>query len=144
MDVVGTANKDEGLFSFIEYLDLIRSKAKGFTYKIAEPTSNSYISGNGKKLVGVIWQIATRRRNFELFGNFIGLDMMKRGITTLFWSYFSVAMYDEMSKICIACEGILCGEWEDMYQFACDFLGAASPKRPLSEVKVVAGDGFFD
>jgi len=83
------------------------------------------------------------RRNFELFGDFIGMDMMKRGINTLLWPYFLVTMYNEMSKICIACEGILCGEREDMYQFACDFLGAASPKRPLSEVKVVAGDGFL-
>ena len=60
LEVVGTTNKDEGLFSFIEYLNLIRSKAKGFTYKIAESTSNLYISGNGKKLLGVIWQTATR------------------------------------------------------------------------------------
>ena len=28
----------------------------------------------------------------------------------------------------VACEGILCGEQEDVYQLACDFLGAASPK----------------
>jgi hypothetical protein len=35
LEVVDTKNRDEGLFSFIEYLDLIRSKAKGFTYKIA-------------------------------------------------------------------------------------------------------------
>ena len=144
LEIVGTTNKDEGLFSFIEYLNLIRSKAKGFTYKIAESISNSNISGNGKKLLGVIWQTATMRRTFELFGDFIGLDRMKRGINTLLWPYFSVTMYDKMSKICIACEGILCGEQEDMYQFACDFLGAASPKRPLYEVKVVAGDGFFD
>ena len=30
-----------------------------------------------------------------------------------------------------------------MYQFACDFLGTASPKRPLCELKVVPEDGFF-
>ena len=31
-----------------------------------------------------------------------------------------------------------------MYQFACDYLGAASPKQLLSEVKAVGGDGIFD
>ena len=144
LEVVSTTDSKEGLFSFIEYLDLISSKAQGFTYKIAESPSHKSTCGHNKKLLGVIWQTATMRRNFELFGDFIGMDMMKRGINTLLWPYFSVTMYDEMSKICIACEGILCGEREDMYQFACDFLGAASPKRPLSEVKVVAGDGFFD
>jgi len=30
------SGREEGLFSFNEYLDLIRSNAKGFTYKIAE------------------------------------------------------------------------------------------------------------
>jgi hypothetical protein len=51
-------------------------------------------------------------------------------------------MCDEMSEICIACEGIICGEGEDIYQFGCDFLGAASLKCPLSEEKVVVGDVF--
>ena len=143
LEVVSTMDSKEGLFSFIKHRDLICLKAKGFTYKIAESPSHKSTCGHNKKLLGVIWQTATMRRNFELFGDFIGMDMMKRGINTLLWPYFSVTMYDEMSKICIACEGILCGEREDMYQFACDFLGAASPKRPLSEVKVVAGDGFF-
>jgi hypothetical protein len=82
------------------------------------------------------------RRNVELPGDFIGLDMMKRGINTLLWPY-SARMYDKMSKICIACEGILSGEWEVMFQFACDLLGAASPNCPLFKVKVVVGDGFF-
>ena len=112
----------------------MKSKANEFTYKIAEYSSN--LLKSGKKLLGVIWQTATMW-NFELFGDFIGIDMMKRGINMLLWPYFLFAMYDEMSKICIACEGILCGEREDMYQFGCDFLGAASLKCPLSEVKVV-------
>jgi hypothetical protein len=93
------SGREEALFSFIEYLDLIRSNAKGFTYRTAESTSNLSKSCQGKKLLGVIWQTATMRRNFELFGNFIGLDMMKQGISTLLWPYFAVRMYAEMSKI---------------------------------------------
>ena len=84
------------------------------------------------------------RSNFELFGDFIGLDMMKRGINTLLWPYFSMAMYDEMKKVCIGCEGILCGEREDMYQFACNFMAVNAPGRTLSEVIAVVADGFFD
>ena len=72
------------------------------------------------------------RHNFELFQDFIGLDMMKRGINTLLWPYFLMAMYDEMKKVCIRCEGILCGEQEDMYQFACNFMAENAPGRPLS------------
>ena len=31
-----------------------------------------------------------------------------------------------------------------MYKFVADFLADSTPGRPLSEVDVVAGDGFFD
>ena len=62
------------------------------------------------------------RHNFVLFGDCIGLCMMKRGINTLLWSYFSMAMYNEMKNVSIGCEGILCGEREDMYQFTCNFM----------------------
>jgi hypothetical protein len=102
LEVVGTTNKDKGLFSFIEYLDLIRSKAKGFTYKIAESTSNLYTSNNGKKLLKVIWHTATMRRKFELFGDFLGLNMIKQGINTLLWPYFSVTMYMKYQKYALS------------------------------------------
>jgi len=100
--------------------------------------------GKKKKLLGVVWMTATMRRNFELFGGYICLDMMKRKLNTLLWPYTAVTMYDENMKICLACEGILCGERYDMYKFLADFLGESAPYRPLSNVNIVAGDGFFD
>ena len=129
----------DAIFSFVDYLKLIASRAKGFTYKLAEDTS-----GNKKKLVGVVWMTATMRRNFELFGGYISLDMMKRGLNTLLWPYVAVSMYDEDMKLCIACEGILCKEKVDMYKLVADFTADSAPGRPLSEVNVVAGDSFFD
>ena len=133
-------NRDDNIFSFIDYLQLIKSKAKGFAYKLARDHNGD---DNGK-LVGVIWQTATMRKNFELFGGYICLDMMKRGINKLLWPYTAVAMYDEERRVCLACEGFLCGERFDMYQFACQFLSDNSPNRTLSQVHLVAGDGFFD
>ena len=126
-------------FPLFDYLKLIASRAKGFTYKLAEDTS-----GKKKKLVGVVWMTATIRRNFEHFGGYISLDMMKRGLNTLLWPYIAVSMYDKDMKLCIACEGILCGERVDMYKLVADFLADSAPGRPLSEVNVVAGDGFFN
>ena len=129
----------DAIFSFVDYLELIQSRATGFTYSLAEDTS-----GKKKKLVGVLWMTATMRRNFELFGGYIALDMMKRGLNTLLWPYVAVSMYDECMKLCIACEGILCGEQVDMYRFVSDFLSCSAPGRPLSLVGIVSGDGFFD
>ena len=124
-EVMSDVDKEEALFSFIDYLQLISARAKGFFHKFAYETSN-----NGQqKIVGVMWQTATMRRNFELFGDFIGLDMMKRGLNKLLWPYAGVAMYDEMRKLCIACEGVLCGERTDMYQFAATRLDFDSYER---------------
>ena len=85
----------DAIFSFVDYLKLIQSHATGFIYSLAEDTS-----GKKKKLVGVLWMTATMRRNFELFGGYIALDMMKRGLNTLLWPYVAVSMYDEGMKTC--------------------------------------------
>ena len=87
---------------------------------------------------------ATMRRNWELFGDYICLDMMKRGLNTLLWPYVAVTLYDETGGLCVACEGIVCGERIDMYKFVADFIGENAPGRSKEEVLIVAGDGFFD
>ncbi|KAK1748651.1 hypothetical protein QTG54_000590 [Skeletonema marinoi] len=139
-EVMNDVDKDEVLFSFIDYLELISVRAKGFVYELAEDKTKV----GRKRVVGVIWQTATMRKNFELFGNFIGLDMMKRGINKLLWPYAAVAMYDDMRQLCLACEGVLCGERTDMYQFIANFLASSTPERTLEDVKIVAGDAFFN
>jgi hypothetical protein len=134
-------NGPDAVFKFVDYLELIAERAKGFTFKLASDTSSSSAK---RKLTGVVWMTATMRRHFELFGDYISLDMMKRGLNTLLWPYNAVVMYNELNKICIACEGILCGEQVEMYQFVSSFLAESVPGRPLSTVKIVAGDGYFD
>ena len=128
-----TTNREDGLFSFIEYLYLMKSKAKGFKYKIGECSSN--FLKPGKKLLGVICQTA-----------------MIEGILSSFVISFALIWWNEESiyytlAIFFSCHVwwnvILCGEQEDMDQFGWDFPGAASLRCPLSEVKVVVGDEFF-
>ena len=142
-----TDNKQDSILNFIEYLELIKSRAQGFTYKLAETVDNT-IDDSGedhkKKLRGVVWMTATMRRNWELFGDYICLDMMKRGLNTLLWPYVAVTLYDETGGLCLACEGIVCGERIDMYKFVVDFIGESASGRSKEEVMIVAGDGFFD
>jgi len=70
--------------------------------------------------------------------------MMKRGINTLIWPYTAVTMLDKMNHVCVACEGIVCGERLDMYTAQASFLAEFAPGRPLLEMLVVARDSFFD
>ena len=145
LEVMSTMNDEEDMiFSFIDYLELIKTRAKGFVYRLASSENNMGGERSRKKLLGVIWQTATMRRNFELFGGYICLDMMMRGINTLSWPYVAAAMYDDDDKLVIGCEGILCGETVDMYRCLSTFLSDFSPRRSLADVEVVSGDGFFD
>ena len=86
----------------------------------------------------------TMCRNYELFGEHLCFDMIKRGINTLLWLYTSVALYDETNSVCLANEGFVTGEKIDTYLSKANFLARHAPRRPLSEVKIVPGDGFLD
>ena len=87
---------------------------------------------------------ATMRRNYELFGSYLCFDMMKRDINTLLWPYTAITMLDEAKNVCVACEGIVCGEKTDMYSAQAKFLSKYATSRQLSSVQIVAADGFFD
>ncbi|KAL7524477.1 hypothetical protein ACHAWF_000965 [Thalassiosira exigua] len=93
---ISSENNSKGgeVFTFIEYLKLIQSRAEGFVFKVA---SSKTSTPRQKRLLGVLWQTATMRRNFELFGQYISMDM-KRGINKLRWPYCVVTMNDESKK----------------------------------------------
>ena len=124
------------IVTFVEYLNLLRSSTKGFVCDLA-------IDEHGNTN-GVVWQTATVRDNFERFGGFISLDTMKQANDKWLWPYMSVAMYNKMRMLCLGCEGIMCGERADAYEFMSRFLIKNLPDRPLEDVNAVAGDGLFN
>ena len=137
------SSQSEMLFSFKQYLKLIQSRAKGFSYKIYGDDTQQ-LSGNlVKKLMGVLWMTATMRRNLELFGVYLCFDMMMRGINTLLWPYVAVTMIDKLGQICLGCKGFACGKRIDMYRFVVDFIRESCPGLDLSKVKIVAADQFM-
>ncbi len=99
-------SENEAIFSFIEFLQLIKSHAKGFSFELAQADDYPNYCGKGKarnatdkELLGVVWMTATMRRNLELFGSFLCFDMMLRGINTPFWRYVGIAITDEVGKL---------------------------------------------
>lgn len=128
-------DKRAALSSLLEYMALLRERCKGFDYELAYDTDGD--------LIGIVWQTATMRDNYERFGGYISLDSMKRGINKWLWPYMAVVMYNEMKNVCLGCEGIMIGEKEGAYNFMCKFLIEKSPGRDAEDVNVVAGDGFF-
>ena len=54
-----------------------------------------------KQLFGVQWMTATMRRDYELFGDYICFDMMKRGLNKLLWPYSGIALLDKTNSFCV-------------------------------------------
>ena len=113
----------------------MESKSKDFDYELA-------FDSNGR-CNGVVWQTGTMRENFKRFGPFISLDAMKRAINKLLWPYFAVAMINNLNKICIGCEALLCAERDEAYEFLVRSLITMSNGWTKQEVYAVAGDGFI-
>ena len=126
----------DSLLHFKDYFEVLAENAKGFSYQFAFDSEGV--------INGVVWQTATMRDNFERFGGFICLDMMKRGINKLLWPYVAIAMYNDLEEICIGCEGIMTAERIEAYEFVLHFMCAQTPARSKEEVYVVSGDGIFD
>ena len=135
-------DEEQSFFSFVEYLDLLSERAKGFSYELYE--INDEDCQGKRKLLSLLWMTATMRRNLELYDTMLFLDMMKRGINKLLWPYVAVSMLDEFMKVCISCEGIVCGERFDTYKFVVSFIVRHCPGLVLSDVKMVSGDRFFN
>ena len=93
-------NPDSTL-TFSQYTKPISANAKYFFYELA--------LDDRRKVNGVVWQTSTMRANFEIFGSFISLGTTKRAINKWIWLYMSARLYSEHRKMCLACEGIVCG-----------------------------------
>lgn len=125
----------EALVSFEQYLKLMSQK-KGFSYELFYD-SNDYITG-------AVWMTATMRTNFERFGHYICLDVMKRGINKLLWPYLAMTFYNKLQQICVGCEALMMAERGEAYKAIIDFVCRSAPKRKRENIYVLSGDGFFD
>lgn len=123
------------LLCFSDYMRIIGSKAKGFTYRFA--TDDDGVCN------GVVWMTATMRSNFERFGSYVSLDAMKRGLHKLNWPYIAITMLNDLKKVCVGCESIMVGEQDEAYEFVVKSTCEMAPLRSLHDIYVVAGDGFF-
>jgi len=136
LEILGENGDDsDAIINIQQYVELIASKDEGFLYAFA-----LYSDG---KANGLIWQTATMRRNFELFGGYFALDTMKRSINKWLLPYMSVSMYTEHRKMCLGAKAIICGERKEAYMFMRNFVFNNTPMRPASSVNIVTGDVCF-
>ena len=72
----------------------------------------------------------------------LSMDTVMREINTWLWPYIAIAMYNELNKVCIACEAIMLSERTLAYTFLVNFLFKQTPRRTPDQVSVVIGEGF--
>ena len=65
-------NQDDVLFKGQCILEKLASDDKGFTYDITHHLDN--------KLTGIVWMISYMRDNFERFGNYVSIDVMRSSV----------------------------------------------------------------
>ena len=87
---------------------------------------------------------ATMHANFELFGEVMFLDAMKRQLNSLYWPYVGIVVLDGDKKIALAAEGFVCGERHDAYGWSLNSLFDMAPGRTRQQVYVIYGDLFID
>ena len=127
-------NSTEG-WMVVSYLQKLNEKDSMFTYRIAYDEDGVP--------TGFVWQTGTMRRSFELYGEILSLDAMKRTMNDLNWPYMAPVVLDGDKRIFVACEGFVCGELKDAYGFVLESLFEMSPGRGKDEVFVVYSDGFL-
>jgi hypothetical protein len=118
------------------YLEALHQKEPGFfTYKIA-------IASDGSNC-GYVWMTPAMRRSFELYGDVLFLDMMKRKTNSQEWPYVGPVVLNGNKKIEVAAEGILVTESLDAYDFVVTAMLAMAHKRKKEDIRVICGNGIF-
>jgi hypothetical protein len=117
------------------YLEALHQKDPGFTYKIA-------IANDGSRC-GYVWMTPAMRRSFELYGDVLFLDMMKRRLNSQHWPYVGPVVLNGNKKIEVAAEGILVTESIAAYDFVVKAMLEMTPNRKKESIKVICGDGNF-
>ena len=123
-------------WKLLAMLKKMHEKDPTFTYRV--------IRDNNGCPTGVVWQTPQMRANYERFGNFISIDAMKRQQNALHWPYIGPVVLDENKTVAVIAESIVLGERLDAYRFVLSSIFQMAPKRPKSQVLVIASDCFIN
>ena len=136
LEIMNDDDHTDTIVTFQEYMLSLESQNDGF--------SVTFLKSNQGRITGCIWQTAIMRDNFERFGGFLSMDTMKRNLTDIDWPYMAISMYNELNSVCLACEGIVCGERVEAYNAMLQFVLDNNNKRKREDINVVAADGILN
>ena len=86
--------------SFVEFMELVKIANIGFEFTMLKDSSGKH--------TGYVQKTSMMRYNFERFGNCTSLDALIREINALLWNHMVVSLINELIKLCMGCEVIMC------------------------------------
>ena len=103
-------NRDDVSFKSQYILEKLAHIDKGFTFNITHGLNN--------KVTGIVWMTSYMRDNFERFGNYLSIDVMKSSISnSAEFCYMPPVVLNEIGRINVVCEGFVITENHDAYTF---------------------------
>ena len=93
-------NRDDVSFKSQYILEKLAHINKGFTFNITHDLNN--------KVTGIVWMTSYMRDNFERFGNYLSIDVMKSSISNSSeFCYIAPVVLNEIGRINVVCEGFV-------------------------------------
>jgi len=129
-------NRDDVSFKSQYILEKLAYMDKGFTFNITHDLNN--------KVTGIVWMTSYMRDNFERFGNYLSIDVMKSSISNSSeFCYMAPVVLNEIWRINVVYEGFVITENHDAYTFILESLFQMSSKRSKENIHSIFADEFM-
>jgi hypothetical protein len=119
----------------LHYLEGLARSYVGFTYRVSFDCDGIP--------TGFVWMTPVMRRQFELYGDVLFLDCMKRTANSVNWPYIGPVVVDGDCRISMIAESIVCSERLEAYKFVLDSVFDMAPLRSRDTLRIIFGDGIM-
>ena len=117
-------------------LEKLAHIGKGFTFNITHDLNN--------KVTGIVWMTSYMRDNFERFGNYLYIDVMRSSVSNAKeLCYIALVVLNEIGIINVICAGFVIKENHDAYTFILESLFQMSSTRSKENVHSIYTDEFM-
>ena len=85
-------NRDDFLFKIHYFLENLALIDKGFTYNITHDSNN--------EVTGIVWMTSYMRDNFERFGNYLSIDVIRSSVCNAKEFCYSWTRLEKINVVC--------------------------------------------
>jgi hypothetical protein len=118
----------------VQFLCQLHQKDPSFLFDIQRDENDT--------MVGICWQTATMRFDWDTCATSIALDGMKRQLNSVCYPYISVTAVDGYGQMAVCVEAIVISERIEAYAWLLRCCSNFSCNRKVDDIRVIFGDGL--